>query len=199
MRIAFLSDTHGNYVALKAVLADLKTQGADQVIFLGDAATIGSHPNETLDTLRALDCVCIMGNHDEATLHPERALELQIATTLHASLEWTVERMSRADLDFLASFRAQTYFHQESVDWWLASLHEGETSAVQTALGQAPATLSPGILLNTLYHLLWHNQVEMDWQQPFMRRGVIHPAAAVWLPTGTSQPAKAGTVGEMAS
>ena len=104
-----------------------------------------------------------------------------------------------ANLDFLASFRAQTYFHQESVDWWLASLHEGETSAVQTALGQAPATLSPGILLNTLYHLLWHNQVEMDWQQPFMRRGVIHPAAAVWLPTGTSQPAKAGTVGEMAS
>lgn len=105
MRIAFLSDTHGNYIALRAVLADLKSQGADQVIFLGDAITIGSHPNETLDALRALNCKCIMGNHDEAVLFPERALALQIAAQLHPSLAWTAERMSTDELDFLRSFR----------------------------------------------------------------------------------------------
>lgn len=105
MRIAFLSDTHGNFIALRAVLADLKSQGADRVIFLGDAVTIGSHPHETLDALRALNCDCIMGNHDEAVLFPDRALALQIAAQLHPSLAWTVERMSADELNFLRTFR----------------------------------------------------------------------------------------------
>lgn len=105
MRIAFLSDTHGNYLALKAALADLKNFGTDLMIFLGDAATIGSHPKETLDALREMEChIHIMGNHDEAVLHPERATQLQIAVNLHDSLQWTIERMSRADLDFLRTF-----------------------------------------------------------------------------------------------
>jgi len=105
MRIAFLSDTHGNYIALQAVLADLQTARADQIVFLGDTVTIGSHPNETLDAVRELGCdIFIMGNHDEAVLHPERAVELQIAPSLHPSLHWTIERMSPSDLDFLRTF-----------------------------------------------------------------------------------------------
>ena len=143
MRIAFLSDTHGNYIALQAVLADLKSLGADQVIFLGDAATIGSHPNETLDTLRALDCVCIMGNHDEATLHPERALELQIAPTLHASLNWTVERMSRADLDFLESFRA-TYELELSASQSVLCFHGSPHSNTDVILSTTPTETLDG-------------------------------------------------------
>ena len=83
MRIGFISDTHGNFIALQAVLADLKTQKPDMTIFLGDAATIGSHPKETLDALRELSChAYILGNHDEAVLHPERAADLQIAPNL---------------------------------------------------------------------------------------------------------------------
>lgn len=109
MRIAFLSDTHGNYVALKAALADLKNFGSDLTVFLGDATTIGSHPKETLEALRELGChIHIMGNHDEAVLHPERATDLQIAPNLHDSLSWTIERMSPTDLDFLRSFH-KTY------------------------------------------------------------------------------------------
>jgi len=103
-----------------------------------------------------------------------------------------------ANLDFLAPFRAQTYVHQECVDWWLAYLHKGEKITMQMALAQAPDTLFPGILLNTLYHLLWHNRVQMDWQQPFMLRGAIHPSAAVWLPTRTPQAVMSGTAGEVA-
>lgn len=109
MRIGFISDTHGNFIALKAVLADLKTQGPDLTIFLGDATTIGSHPKETLDMLRELAChAYIMGNHDEAVLYPERASDLQIAPNLHDSLQWTIEQLSRSDLDFLRSFQ-QTF------------------------------------------------------------------------------------------
>jgi len=106
MRIAFLSDTHGNYPALQAALADLKTQGADQVVFLGDAVTFGPRPVETLDALRALECVYIRGNHDEAVLFPERASELQIGVNLHDALDWAVQRLSAADMEFIRSFRA---------------------------------------------------------------------------------------------
>ncbi|MBV6397046.1 MAG: hypothetical protein HFACDABA_02650 [Anaerolineales bacterium] len=106
MRIAFLSDTHGNYPALQAALTDLKTQGPDQIVFLGDAATLGPNPAETLDALRALDCVYIQGNHDEAILFPQRALELQIGVHLHNALDWASQRLSTADLEFIRSFRA---------------------------------------------------------------------------------------------
>jgi predicted phosphodiesterase len=105
MRIALISDTHGNFIALSAVLADIESQQVDQIIFLGDAATIGSQPNETLDALKHLDCVCIMGNHDAAVLDPKRAAELQIASQLHSSLNWCIERMNADDFKFLRSFR----------------------------------------------------------------------------------------------
>ncbi|HNQ95372.1 MAG: metallophosphoesterase family protein [Anaerolineales bacterium] len=37
MRIAVISDMHGNNLALEAVLADIKRQGTDQLVCLGDA------------------------------------------------------------------------------------------------------------------------------------------------------------------
>ncbi|MCE9573069.1 MAG: metallophosphoesterase [Deltaproteobacteria bacterium] len=62
MRIALISDLHANLVALDAVLADIAARGADQVVCLGDVATLGPHPREVLDRLRALDGPAILGN-----------------------------------------------------------------------------------------------------------------------------------------
>ena len=105
MRIALISDIHGNYTALESVLADIQSQGAEQVICLGDAATIGLQPKETLDALRELNCVCIMGNHDAALLELARATDFQIAAPLLPTLQWGYQRLSPNDLDFLRSFR----------------------------------------------------------------------------------------------
>ncbi len=54
MRIAILSDIHGNLVALEAVLADLATQGAEQMVCLGDLAFSGPQPHECVALIRAL-------------------------------------------------------------------------------------------------------------------------------------------------
>ena len=106
MRIALISDIHGNNVALQAVLADLRAQGADHTIFLGDAATIGPQPVEAIETLAGLDCLALItGNHDEALLEPSRAIELQVAANLHDSLNWCLDRLRPAHFDFLRSFR----------------------------------------------------------------------------------------------
>ena len=105
MRIALISDTHGNLPALNAALADIRLQQVDRVIFLGDSATIGSEPVETLNLLRELDCPCIMGNHDDAMLDPARAVHFQIASNLHTTLYWGIERLDGTHMDFLRSFR----------------------------------------------------------------------------------------------
>lgn len=104
MRIALISDIHANLPALKAVRDDIRTKGADQIIFLGDAATLGPFPKETLEFLEAWNCECIMGNHDAAMLDPARAMDLQISPPLIPSLEWGVSQLSKAELDFLRSF-----------------------------------------------------------------------------------------------
>ena len=149
MRIAFLSDTHGNTIALNAVLADLKLQGADQIIFLGDAATIGSHPRETLDALQELGCtVHVMGNHDEAVLHPERATDLQIAPSLHASLAWTIERMSGSDLDFLRTF-CPTYELELNAHHSLLCFHGSPRSNTDVILSTTPTETLDELFGNT--------------------------------------------------
>lgn len=70
MRIAIISDIHGNLTALQAVLADIKLQKVDDIICLGDIVTLGPQPKEVLNALKELNCVIIKGNHDAAVVDP---------------------------------------------------------------------------------------------------------------------------------
>lgn len=106
MRIALISDIHGNVVALEAVLADIDRHSVDQIIFLGDAVTLGPHPQEVITLLRNLDCPCIMGNHDDFVLHAEQFLQDNHAVEMKERMAWTVAQLSAADLDYLREFQA---------------------------------------------------------------------------------------------
>ena len=52
MRIAIISDIHGNLSALDAVLADLRTRPVDVVYCLGDLVGYAAHPNEVTERIR---------------------------------------------------------------------------------------------------------------------------------------------------
>ncbi|MEX0793276.1 MAG: metallophosphoesterase family protein [Pirellulaceae bacterium] len=67
MRIAVVSDIHGNLEALQAVLADIKAEGVDRIFCLGDVVGYGPNPRECIDHVRTFDA-CILGNHDQAAL-----------------------------------------------------------------------------------------------------------------------------------
>ena len=54
MRIAAVSDIHGNLVALEAVLADLRETSPDSILHGDDLADGGSSPAEVLDRVRDL-------------------------------------------------------------------------------------------------------------------------------------------------
>jgi predicted phosphodiesterase len=74
MKIAALSDIHGNLFALDAVLADVRRRGADVTVNLGDILSGPLLPSDTADRLMALDLPTIRGNHERQvlSLSPER-------------------------------------------------------------------------------------------------------------------------------
>lgn len=64
MLIAVLSDIHGNYEALEAVVGDLDKHTPDRVICLGDMVGYGPDPVKVVDLIRARGFECIVGNHE---------------------------------------------------------------------------------------------------------------------------------------
>lgn len=68
MRLAVLSDIHGNLAALEAVLADSAAQGVDAMVNLGDILSGPLQPAETADRLIALGLPTIRGNHERQLL-----------------------------------------------------------------------------------------------------------------------------------
>lgn len=64
MRFAAIADVHGNYLALEAVIADIKAQGVAEIVNLGDMASGPLDARRTMDSLIALDATHVLGNHD---------------------------------------------------------------------------------------------------------------------------------------
>lgn len=68
MKIAVLSDIHGNLPALEAVCADLKSRGVDAVVNLGDSLSGPLLARETAEFLMAQDWTHLAGNHERQLL-----------------------------------------------------------------------------------------------------------------------------------
>jgi predicted phosphodiesterase len=64
VRVAVLSDVHGNLAALESVLADVDAAGVDEIWCLGDLTGYGARPNECVAVMRERADICLVGNHD---------------------------------------------------------------------------------------------------------------------------------------
>ena len=64
MRLAAIADVHGNFLALEAVLADIRAQRIDTILNLGDMASGPLDARRAMDMLMALEAVHVLGNHD---------------------------------------------------------------------------------------------------------------------------------------
>jgi predicted phosphodiesterase len=71
MRIAIVSDIHGNRTAFEAVLADLRQTSPDLILHGGDLADGGASPAEIVDRIRDLGWQGVLGNTDEMLFRPE--------------------------------------------------------------------------------------------------------------------------------
>ena len=100
MKIAVLSDVHGNLEALNAVLADISSQNADRIAFLGDAVGYGADPEACVALIREKADVVLAGNHDHAA-----ALDMELDEfnpEARASIEWTRSALSAPCRSYLA-------------------------------------------------------------------------------------------------
>jgi putative phosphoesterase len=111
MRVALISDIHGNLVALRAVLADIKKRSVDKVICLGDVAIGGPQPTDVIELLRRANLPCVMGNTDELVVE---GLPAEIGANipeegrrklgeLHG---WTLAKVSDSQVRHLSRFRS---------------------------------------------------------------------------------------------
>jgi len=104
MRVALLSDIHGNDVAFRVVLDEIERHGVDQIFCLGDVATLGPNPQRTIELLFELNCPCIMGNHDAFLLKPELIKAYTDAAPVIESVNWCRAQLPKESLDYLATF-----------------------------------------------------------------------------------------------
>lgn len=104
MRIALLSDIHGNVVALDAVLADIVKLGSfDQLVVAGDLAWAGPWPAEVVDRVRGLGAVAIQGNTDAFFgLASGQAPEGKNSERFTAQLSWMRAQLGEERVRYLA-------------------------------------------------------------------------------------------------
>lgn len=102
MRIAVISDIHGNWDALTAVLTDIDASRPDAVICLGDCIGYGAEPERVIRTLRQRGIPSTRGNHEQAVLEPERLEWFNLLA--RKSLVRTTEMLSGKALQIIAGF-----------------------------------------------------------------------------------------------
>lgn len=102
MRIAVISDIHGNIYALTKVLEDIDCQQIDTIICLGDLVGYGPHPNEVIATIRRRNILCLKGNYDASVV--DNGFTYIRDTTINSfALPWTVDELRISNKYFLAS------------------------------------------------------------------------------------------------
>jgi predicted phosphodiesterase len=105
MRIAIVSDIHGNRTAFEAVLADLRQTSPDLILHGGDLAHGGASPTEIMDRIRDLGWEGVMGNTDEMLPMPESLREFASQTPKLQPLCAAIEEMAAATRESLGPER----------------------------------------------------------------------------------------------
>jgi putative phosphoesterase len=106
VRLAIVSDIHGNLTALEAVVADLARRGVDRVVHGGDLALAGCRPAEVVDRVRELGWPGIVGNTDALLWHPqEHAVQERNAPKLRDLLRLLFDEYAPATRELLGDER----------------------------------------------------------------------------------------------
>lgn len=138
MRIALISDIHGNAIALEAVLAEVDGEEVDRTICLGDIATLGGQPREVLDILRDRRMVSVLGNHDEFLLVPELIHQYATGAPIEAAVDWCRDQLRPADFAYLRTFQPELTVPLDD-GFSLCLFHGSPRSHMEVLLATTPA------------------------------------------------------------
>lgn len=106
MRLAVVSDIHGNLTALEAVIEDIRRRGVDRILHGGDLALMGPRPGEVIDRIRELGWPGVVGNTDELLWRPEEhARQRDRAPQLQTLLRWLFDAYAPYTLEQIGEER----------------------------------------------------------------------------------------------
>jgi len=159
MRIALMSDIHGNREALTACLEHAAQNGVGRYVFLGDYAGYGADPGWVIDTVMAQvqrGAVALLGNHDAAVLADDVAMNDAAA----AAIAWTRTQLDDRQRAFIAGLPLtvedddRLYVHAsafEPGEWhYVTELYSAAKSLMAT---QAHATFCGHTHVPALFHV----------------------------------------------
>jgi predicted phosphodiesterase len=103
MRIAIISDIHGNATALKAVLKDIELFSVDCIISLGDNIGYGPEPEKVIHMLHEKKIPSVKGNHELGATHPN--FLAMFNPVAKQSIEMTVAMLSPNSMDIIEKYK----------------------------------------------------------------------------------------------
>jgi predicted phosphodiesterase len=103
MKVAIISDIHGNRQALEAVLADIAEGSAQELWCLGDLVGYGAEPDACVELAREHADLCLAGNHDLAVAGKIPLDDFSRGAGI--AVRWTQEVISADNRDYLAALR----------------------------------------------------------------------------------------------
>jgi len=105
MRIAIISDVHGNLTALQAVMADLRQQTPDIIFHGGDLATAGCNPAEVIDLIADAGWSGVLGNTDEMLWDDSGIRAIQASAPQLKTLLLTLEQFANTTRQMIGEQR----------------------------------------------------------------------------------------------
>lgn len=147
MRIAVVSDIHGNLAAFEAVLADLERVGADLVVQGGDLAFNGPHPAECVARIRELGWPGVVGNTDRV-LWDQSGVFDAVRTMFEKRSQATLDLLGEDNLAWLRRLPGEwrrnselAVVHASPGDLWRAAMPDDPDGALRERYGGLGAAL----------------------------------------------------------
>jgi putative phosphoesterase len=166
MKVALLSDVHGNLQALEAVLSHAGEMKAKQIWNLGDFTGFGASPEQVIQVLKKRKAVSIIGNYDQKVLKVPRKMDEWKETKVPEkwfAFHWSFQQLSKKSIEYLQSL-PETY--KETVKHWKVLFTHGSPESNEEALNDD----TPQERLRDLAHKAHANIILCGHShKPFMR------------------------------
>jgi putative phosphoesterase len=163
MRVAIVSDIHGNRRAFDAVVNDLRQVSPDRVLHGGDLAYGGAHSAEIIDAIRTYGWPGVRGNTDEMLWAPQQVVDLanrqpklkplldRIQAAIPITCDWIgEERLSwLRDLPLRHTEGDITLVHAGPDDTWWSPMANATDEELQSAYGPLK---TPALVYGHIHH-----------------------------------------------
>lgn len=196
MRIAILSDIHGNLEALQAVLKHAQETGFDRLVCLGDVVGYGANPQECVEVVREQVSnnngreLVVKGNHDDAA---SGGGDEYFNEQAQRAIRWTAEQLSDETLQWLRDLDMVFSFNP---DYFLvhASPHQPENWHYVVNMGDAMSAFDSFVEQAAF---IGHSHVPFFVSREMGEEQIqIHQVESIQMENGTRYLINVGSVGQ---